>query len=202
MKKKAKPTTSQYSYMVTGLLAAKVQRNGVVIRGDVIEAVATAKMAYELIAEVIGDIDDDEEDKPSEKKVKEPMPNYFDNYIWEDGVATWSELANWLKKQGVTSNRRISNIFRESLEKGFDRGPKNLGTLFPEEHLSGGVCESGQGLEKLGKEIKKLWISIRLTGWDSRKIIEYGKFSSNSRTPECRKVHSVQSIDQDPPSYR
>ena len=59
MKKKAKPTTSQYSYMVTGLLAAKVQRNGVVIRGDVIEAVATAKMAYELIAEVIGDIDDD-----------------------------------------------------------------------------------------------------------------------------------------------
>ena len=121
MKKKAKPTTSQYSYMVTGLLAAKVQRNGVVIRGDVIEAVATAKMAYELIAEVIGDIDDDEEDKSSEKKVKEPMPNYFDNYIWEDGVATWSELAEWLKKQGVTSNRKISNIFRESIEKGYIR---------------------------------------------------------------------------------
>ena len=121
MKKKAKPTTSQYSYMVTGLLAAKVQRNGVVIRGDVIEAVATAKMAYELIAEVIGDTDDDEEDKPSEKKVKEPMPNYFDKYIWEDGVATWSELAEWLKKQGVTSNRKISNIFRESIEKGYIR---------------------------------------------------------------------------------
>ena len=121
MKKKAKPTTSQYSYMVTGLLAAKVQRNGVVIRGDVIEAVATAKMAYELIAEVIGDTDDDEEDKSSEKKVKEPMPNYFDNYIWEDGVATWSELAEWLKKQGVTSNRKISNIFRESIEKGYIR---------------------------------------------------------------------------------
>ena len=121
MKKKAKPTTSQYSYMVTGLLAAKVQRNGVVIRGDVIEAVATAKMAYELIAEVIGDTDDDEEDKPSEKKFKEPMPNYFDNYIWEDGVATWSELAEWLKKQGVTSNRKISNIFRESIENGYIR---------------------------------------------------------------------------------
>jgi hypothetical protein len=131
MKKKAKPTTSQYSYMVTGLLAAKVQRNGVVIRGDVIEAVATAKMAYELIAEVIGDIDDDEEDKPSEKKVKEPMPNYFDNYIWEDGVATWSELANWLKKQGVTSNRRISNIFRESLEKGYIRKDENTHKYLP-----------------------------------------------------------------------
>ena len=131
MKKKAKPTTSQYSYMVTGLLAAKVQRNGVVIRGDVIEAVATAKMAYELIAEVIGDIDDNEEDKPSEKKVKEPMPNYFDNYIWEDGVATWSELANWLKKQGVTSNRRISNIFRESLEKGYIRKDENTHKYLP-----------------------------------------------------------------------
>ena len=131
MKKKAKPTTSQYSYMVTGLLAAKVQRNGVVIRGDVIEAVATAKMAYELIAEVIGDIDDDEEDKPSEKKVKEPMPNYFDNYIWEDGVATWSELANWLKKQGVTSNRRISNIFMESLEKGYIRKDENTHKYLP-----------------------------------------------------------------------
>ncbi len=131
MKKKAKPTTSQYSYMVTGLLAAKVQRNGVVIRGDVIEAVATAKMAYELIAEVIGDIDDDEEDKPSEKKVKEPMLNYFDNYIWEDGVATWSELANWLKKQGVTSNRRISNIFRESLEKGYIRKDENTHKYLP-----------------------------------------------------------------------
>ena len=124
MKKKAKPTTSQYSYMVTGLLAAKVQRNGVVIRGDGIEAVATAKMAYELIAEVIGDIDDDENDcdrEPRVKNIKEPIPNYFDKYIWEDGIATWSELANWLKKQGVTSNRRISNIFRESLEKGYIR---------------------------------------------------------------------------------
>ena len=117
--------------MVTGLLSAKVQRNGVITQDDVKEAVATAKMAYELIAEVIGDIDDDEEDKPSEKKVKEPMPNYFDNYIWEDGVATWSELANWLKKQGVTSNRRISNIFRESLEKGYIRKDENTHKYLP-----------------------------------------------------------------------
>ena len=121
MKKKHNPTTSQYRYMVTGLLSAKVQRNGVITQDDVKEAVATAKMAYELIAEVIGDIDDDEEDKPSEKKVKEPMPNYFDNYIWEDGVATWTELVAWLKKQGVTSNRQISKIFRESVEKGYIR---------------------------------------------------------------------------------
>ncbi len=121
MKKKHNPTTSQYSYMVTGLLSAKVQRNGVITQEDVKEAVATAKMAYELISELIGDTDDNEDTEPVQSKTKKPMPNYFDNYIWEDGVATWTELAAWLKKQGVTSNRQISKIFRESVEKGYIR---------------------------------------------------------------------------------
>ena len=121
MKKKHNPTTSQYSYMVTGLLSAKVQRNGVITQDDVKEAVATAKMAYELISEVIGDTDEDEDTEQVQSKTKEPIPNYFDNYIWEDGVATWTELAAWLKKQGVTSNRQISKIFRESVEKGYIR---------------------------------------------------------------------------------
>jgi uncharacterized membrane protein YkoI len=121
MKKKHNPTTSQYSYMVTGLLSEKVQRNGVITQDDVKEAVATAKMAYELISEVIGDTDEDEDTEQVQSKTKEPIPNYFDNYIWEDGVATWTELAAWLKKQGVTSNRQISKIFRESVEKGYIR---------------------------------------------------------------------------------
>lgn len=130
MKKKHNPTTSQYSYMVTGLLAAKVQRNGVVIRGDVIEAVATAKMAYELIAEVIGEVDDDETE-PKPKKVKEPMPNYFQDYEWKDGKATWSELNAFLKKKGISSNRRISNIFKESIEKGYIRRDDNTRQYMP-----------------------------------------------------------------------
>ena len=121
MKKKHNPTISQYSYMVTGLLSAKVQRNGVITQDDVKEAVETAKMAYELISEVIGDTDEDEDTEPVHTKTKEQMQNYFDNYIWEDGVATWTELAAWLKKQGVTSNRQISKIFRESVEKGYIR---------------------------------------------------------------------------------
>ena len=121
MKKKHNPTTSQYSYMVTGLLSAKVQRNGVITQDDVKEAVATAKMAYELISEVIGDTDEEEDTEPVQSKTKEPMQNYFDNYIWEDGVATWTELVAWLKKQGITSNRQISKIFRESVEKGYIR---------------------------------------------------------------------------------
>ena len=121
MKKKHNPTTSQYSYMVTGLLSAVIQRKGVITQDDVKGAVETAKMAYELISEVIGDTDEDEDTEPVQPKTKEPMPNYFDNYIWEDGVATWTELVAWLKKQGVTSNRQISKIFRESVEKGYIR---------------------------------------------------------------------------------
>lgn len=118
MKKKPKATTSQYSYMVTGLLSAKVQQCGTITQDDVKEAVTTAKLAYELIAEIIGE----DEEKPSEPKLPEPMPNYFAGYPWVIGKpATWTELANWLKSQGVTSNRKISKIFKESIEKGYIR---------------------------------------------------------------------------------
>lgn len=131
MKKKHNPTTSQYSYMVTGLLSAKVQRNGVITQDDVEEAVATAKMAYELISEVIGDTEDDEDTEPVQSKTKEPMPNYFQDYEWKDGKATWSELNAYLKKQGISSNRRIGNIFRESIDKGYIRKDENTRQYLP-----------------------------------------------------------------------
>ena len=130
MKKKHNPTTSQYSYMVTGLLSAKVQRNGIITETDVKEAVETAKMAYDLISEVIGDVDD-EETEPKPNKEKEPMPNYFQDYEWKDGKATWSELNAYLKKQGISSNRRISNIFKESIEKGYIRRDDNTRQYMP-----------------------------------------------------------------------
>ncbi len=131
MKKKHNPTTSQYSYMVTGLLSAKVQRNGVITQDDVKEAVATAKMAYELISEAIGDADEDEDTEPVQPKSKEPMPNYFKDYEWKDGKATWSELNYYLKKQGISSNRRIGNIFRESIDKGYIRKNENTRQYLP-----------------------------------------------------------------------
>lgn len=117
--------------MVTGLLSAKVQRNGVITQDDVKEAVATAKMAYELISEVIGDTDEDEDTEPVQPKTKEPMPNYFQDYEWKDGKATWSELNAYLKKQGISSNRRIGNIFRESLDKGYIRKDENTRQYLP-----------------------------------------------------------------------
>lgn len=117
--------------MVTGLLSAKVQRNGVITQDDVKEAVATAKMAYELISEVIGDTDEDEDSEPVQPKTKEPMPNYFKDYEWKDGKATWSELNAYLKKQGISSNRRIGNIFRESIDKGYIRKDENTRQYLP-----------------------------------------------------------------------
>ena len=131
MKKKHNPTTSQYSYMVTGLLSAKVQRNGVITQEDVKEAVETAEMAYELISEAIGDTDEDEDTEPVQPKTKEPMPNYFQDYEWKDGKATWSELNAYLKKQGISSNRRIGNIFRESIDKGYIRKDENTRQYLP-----------------------------------------------------------------------
>lgn len=131
MKKKHNPTTSQYSYMVTGLLSAKVQRNGVITQDDVKEAVATAKMAYELISDVIGDADDEKDTEPVQPKTKKPMPNYFKDYEWKDGKATWSELNAYLKKQGISSNRRIGNIFRESIDKGYIRKDENTRQYLP-----------------------------------------------------------------------
>lgn len=129
MKNRSNPTLSQYSYMVTGLLSAEIQRNGIITEDDVKKAVLTAKMAYELISDVVSDTEDDHESKPT--KEKEPMKNYFQEYEWKDGKATWSELNAWLKKQGITSNRRISNIFRESIDKGYIRRDENTRQYLP-----------------------------------------------------------------------
>ena len=134
MKKKInKPSASQYSYMVTGLLSAKLQRDGVITQENVKEAVETAEMAYEMIFEIIGDTDDEDDDdsEPKKRKVKEPLPNYFQDYDWEDGKATWSELNAWLKSQGITSNRRISCIFRDSIEKGYIRRDEKARLYLP-----------------------------------------------------------------------
>lgn len=147
MKNRNNPTLSQYSYMVTGLLSAEIQRNGIITEDDVKKAVLTAKMAYELISDVVSDTEDDHESKPQgeifilktqapgsttyDTKEKEPMQNYFQEYEWKDGKATWSELNAWLKKQGITSNRRISNIFRESIDKGYIRKDENTRHYLP-----------------------------------------------------------------------
>lgn len=64
-KKDPKPTMSQYSYMVTGLLTAQVQRKGFVDETDIEDAVRFTKKAYDLIGELMTEQDTDTESDPT-----------------------------------------------------------------------------------------------------------------------------------------
>ena len=110
MTKKQTPTFSQLSYIVTGILAAHVQRGDELSQAVIEKAVFAAKTAAEAIEDIVNDGKDDSD---------EELKDVFKEYPWTDKPERYTNLANWLKDQGVTSNRRISEIFHEQLEAGF-----------------------------------------------------------------------------------
>ena len=110
MTKKQAPTFSQLSYIVTGILAAHVQRGDELYQTVIEKAVFAAKTAAEAIEDIVSEGKDDS---------KEELNDVFKEYPWTDKPERYTNLANWLKDQGVTSNRRISEIFHEQLEAGF-----------------------------------------------------------------------------------
>ena len=110
MNKKQTPTFSQLSYIVTGILAAHVQRGDELSQTVIEKAVFAAKTAAEAIEDIVNEGKDDSE---------EELKDVFKEYPWTDKPERYTNLANWLKDQGVTSNRRISEIFHEQLEAGF-----------------------------------------------------------------------------------
>ena len=110
MSKKQTPTFSQISYIVTGILAAHVQRGDELSQTVIEKAVFAAKTAAEAIEDIVNEGKDDSE---------EELKDVFKEYPWTDKPERYTNLANWLKDQGVTSNRRISEIFHEQLEAGF-----------------------------------------------------------------------------------
>lgn len=110
MTKKQAPTFSQLSYIVTGILAAHVQRGDELSQTVIEKAVFAAKTAAEAIEDIVSEGKDDS---------KEELNDVFKEYPWTDKPERYTNLANWLKDQGVTSNRRISEIFHEQLEAGF-----------------------------------------------------------------------------------
>jgi hypothetical protein len=111
MNKKQAPTFSQLSYIVTGILAAHVQRGDELSQAVIEKAVFAAKTAAEAIEDIVNEYADDEDDS-----IKEDP---FKDYPWSDKEERYTDLANHLRAQGVTSNRRISDIFHDSLEKGY-----------------------------------------------------------------------------------
>ncbi len=111
MNKKQAPTFSQLSYIVTGILAAHVQRGDELSQTVIEKAVFAAKTAAEAIEDIVNEYTDDED----ESIKTDP----FKDYPWNDKEERYTDLANHLRAQGVTSNRRISEIFHDSLEKGY-----------------------------------------------------------------------------------
>ena len=111
MTKKQAPTFSQLSYIVTGILAAHVQRGDELSQTVIEKAVCAAKTAAESIEDIVNEYTDDEDES-----IKEDP---FKDYPWSDKEERYTDLANHLRAQGVTSNRRISEIFHNSLEKGY-----------------------------------------------------------------------------------
>ena len=111
MNKKQAPTFSQLSYIVTGILAAHVQRGDELSQTVIEKAVFAAKTAAEAIEDIVNEYTDDEDGS-----IKEDP---FKDYPWNDKEERYTDLANHLRVQGVTSNRRISEIFHDSLENGY-----------------------------------------------------------------------------------
>jgi hypothetical protein len=110
MSKKQTPTFSQISYIVTGILAAHVQHGDELTNEVIQKAVFAAKTASEAIEDIINETADGSADDATD---------VFKEYPWTDKPERYTNLANWLKDQGVTSNRRISEIFHEQIEAGY-----------------------------------------------------------------------------------
>ena len=107
MKKQKKPSVSQYSYMVTGLLSACVQRNGCVTETDVKMAIEMARVAYQMISELVADQDDEKPIAGTKQGNTLPV-DHFADYPWDGQTATYTQLANWLKdKKGITLRQYI-----------------------------------------------------------------------------------------------
>jgi hypothetical protein len=110
MSKKQTPTFSQISYIVTGILAAHVQHGDELTNEVIQKSVSAAKTASEAIEDIINETTDGS---------AEDATDVFKEYHWTDKPERYTNLANWLKDQGVTSNRRISEIFHEQIEAGY-----------------------------------------------------------------------------------
>lgn len=111
MTKKQTPTFSQVSYIVTGILAAHTERGDELTDALIEKAVRAAKTASEAITDIV--------DKYASTDEPSDLGNPFAEYPWIGKQERYTDLANYLKQQGVTSNRHISKLFRYSLEKGY-----------------------------------------------------------------------------------
>lgn len=108
MKPNKKPTLTQYTYLVNSLLTAYINRNGTITDTDIEKAVKTTLKVYDMLIEAIGDNED-----------KGQPADWLADYPWDGTPQRYTDIMEWLTKQGVTSKRRQSEILKESIENGF-----------------------------------------------------------------------------------
>ena len=129
--KKNKPTISQYSYMITGLLSAWIREHKEfpdLYANIVDDAVNITKYAFDRIEMIC---DETEEEKPIIKEEAEQdyffgsssdfmeQADPFKDYPWDGKSARYTDLENWLCGRGITSHRKIASIFDDSLKIGY-----------------------------------------------------------------------------------
>ena len=109
MKKKQRPTLSQYTYIVNSILTACINRNGIITEMDIKQAVDTTVKVYDMLMDTIGQ-DDDNEDEPKD---------WLADYPWDGTPQRYTDIMNWLTNHGVTSKRRQSDLLHECIKNGF-----------------------------------------------------------------------------------
>lgn len=125
--KQFKPTSPQYVYMMTGLLAACIQRTGTVTEADVQMAIDTTRHAFDAISSVVAEVIDETEQQEAEaeKKAQEAKEmadttDYFADLDFGTFGVYYSDLEKHLKQRhGITSNRKIGKIYHAALELGY-----------------------------------------------------------------------------------
>lgn len=58
------------------------------------------------------------EDNTSEYRELQDIDAYFKSFSWKSNGATYTDLENYLRSKGVTSNRKIKDMFDRGLESG------------------------------------------------------------------------------------
>lgn len=120
--KKNKPTISQYSYMVTGLLSAWIREHKDFpdLYADVVEdAVNMTKFAFDRIAELCEEPEDNEQDSEV-LVINTPAPgDPFNTYPWDGQPARYTDLQNWVADNGIKSKRKFAGMMNRAIEMGY-----------------------------------------------------------------------------------
>lgn len=120
---KFKPTPSQMIYMTTGIITAKIKNGEKIDNQAIRESIDTAKNVFEQMEDVLSEQDNEVIEETNQT-------NPLEGYNWGCKEHRYTEIANWLKSQGIKSNRKISSIFHESLESGYLKRNDSTGKYY------------------------------------------------------------------------